>query len=350
MKLLVTGGLGFIGSNFIRYWLKNHPGDTVVNLDCLTYAANPNNLADIKENYTFVKGNILDTELLSKIVPGTDLIVHFAAESHVDRSIDDPALFVKTNVLGTYTLLSAAHKYSNVRFHHISTDEVFGSIPFGSTVEFSETTPYDPSSPYSASKASSDHFVRSYGKTFGLPITITNCSNNYGPFQHPEKLIPRLVTNLIDGQKIPVYGKGENFRDWLYVDDHCSAIEAVVTRGKLGETYCVGGLKETARNIDLVKKVITLMAKNEDLIEYVADRPSHDNYAVSWEKIHLELGWEPKETLESGLKKTIDWYLANQSWWRNSKTEAEAFYQKLNNYQNLSKWILSNPKKSKACF
>lgn len=337
MKILITGGLGFIGSNFIRFWLGNHPQDKIINLDKVTYAANPASLSDLSQNYTFVKGDILDSELLDKIIPGIDLIVHFAAESHVDRSIDDPLLFVKTNVLGTYTLLSAAKKHGNIRFHHISTDEVFGSISFGSTDQFSEITPYNPSSPYSASKASSDHFVRSFGKTFGLPVTITNCSNNYGPYQHPEKLIPRLITNLIDNQKIPVYGQGTNFRDWLYVDDHCRAIETVINKGKLGETYCVGGLKETSRNIDLIKQVINLMGKSEDQIEYVTDRPAHDNYAVSWDKIHNELGWEPKETLESGLQKTINWYLANESWWRTAKVEAEAFYKKLNDFKNLNK-------------
>lgn len=337
MKILVTGGLGFIGSNFILYWLSVHPQDQIVNLDKITYAANPNSIPQNTPNYTFIEGDILDEPLLDQVVPGIDLIVHFAAESHVDRSIDDPLLFVKTNVLGTYQLLSSARKHGNIRFHFISTDEVFGSIPFGSDAEFSETTPYDPSSPYSASKASADHFVRSFHKTFGLPITITNCSNNYGPFQHPEKLIPRLITNLVDGKKIPVYGKGENFRDWLYVTDHCKAIEAVIQKGKIGETYCVGGLKETCRNIDIVKKVIRLMGKDGSMIEFVADRPSHDNYAVSWDKINQELGWEPQETLESGLQKTIDWYLQNEFWWREAKTEAEAFYQKLNNYRNISK-------------
>lgn len=337
MKILVTGGLGFIGSNFIRYWFKHHPNDSILNLDKITYAANPENLRDLESspNYSLVKGDILDTELLDKIMPDTDLIVHFAAESHVDRSIDDPLLFVKTNVLGTYTLLSAAKKHGNIRFHHISTDEVFGSIEFGSTAQFSETTTYDPSSPYSSSKASSDHFVRSFGKTFGLPITISNCSNNYGPYQHPEKMVPRMITNLLDGKKVPVYGKGENFRDWLYVDDHCSAIEAIVTKGKLGETYCIGGLKETSRNIDLVHKVLGLMNKPETDLEFVTDRPAHDNYAVSWDKIHRELGWAPQETLESGLQKTIDWYSQNEPWWRAAKAEAEAFYVKLNNYKNL---------------
>jgi dTDP-glucose 4,6-dehydratase len=339
MKLLVTGGLGFIGSNFIRYWFARHPGDRITNLDSVTYAANPQNLSDFESNsqYQFVKGNILDSVLLDKIVPGTDLIVHFAAESHVDRSIDDPLLFVKTNVLGTYTLLSAAKKYGSVRFHHISTDEVFGTIIPGVVDSFSENTPYNPSSPYSASKASSDHFVRSFGKTFGLPITVSNCSNNYGPFQHPEKMIPRMITNILDGQKVPVYGQGENYRDWLYVDDHCSAIEAVINKGKLGETYCIGGLKETSRNIDLVKQTLRLMGKSEDQLEFVTDRPAHDNYAVSWDKIHNELGWSPKETLETGLKKTIDWYKNNESWWRAAKTEAEEFYKKLNGYKNIEK-------------
>jgi len=332
MKILVTGGLGFIGSNFIRYWLRENPQDNIVNLDSLTYAANPKNLIDLESNpnYKFIKGDILDAELLDQIVPGLDLIVHFAAESHVDRSIDDPSLFVKTNVLGTYNLLNAAKKHGNIRFHHISTDEVYGSIPFDSDKEFSEETPFDPSSPYSASKASSDHFVAAFGKTFNLPVTITNCSNNYGPFQHPEKLIPRMITNLIDGNKVPVYGKGENFRDWLYVTDHCSAIKTVIENGRIGETYCVGGLKETCKNIDVVKKVISLMDLSEDRIEYVSDRPAHDNYAVNWQKLASELNWQPQETLDSGLKKTIDWYQQNQDWWRESKKEAEAFYQKLN--------------------
>lgn len=340
MKILVTGGCGFIGSNFIHYWLSRHPDDFIVNLDKLTYAANPASLKDLdgSAHYQFIQGDICDENLVDNILSTKiELIVHFAAESHVDRSIDDPLLFVKTNVLGTYTLLNYAKKHGNIRFHHVSTDEVFGSIPFASSAQFSEDTPYDPSSPYSASKAASDHFVRSFYKTFGLPITITNCSNNYGPFMNPEKMIPRMITNIIDGKKIPVYGQGENFRDWLYVTDHCSAIETVITRGKIGDTYCIGGLKETSTNIDLVKKVLKLMDKDESLIEFVADRPAHDNYAVSWEKIHSELGWEPQETLESGLTKMISWYRENESWWRSAKTEAEAFYKKLNDYKNLNK-------------
>ncbi|HEX8923814.1 MAG TPA: dTDP-glucose 4,6-dehydratase [Patescibacteria group bacterium] len=332
MQILVTGGLGFIGSNFIRYWLLKHPDDSIINLDSCTYAANPKNLSDFSADrrYEFIQGNILDADLVNKLISRVDLIVHFAAESHVDRSIDDPLLFVKSNVLGTYTLLKAAKDNGNKRFHHISTDEVFGSIPLGSSAQFNEDTPYDPSSPYSASKASSDHFVRAFGKTFGLPVTITNCSNNYGPYQHPEKFIPRLITNVLLGNKIPVYGQGLNFRDWLFVDDHCSAIEAVITKGKIGETYCIGGLKESSTNIDIVKKILKLMGKTEDQIEFVADRPAHDNYAVSWEKIHRDLGWEPKETLDSGLQKTISWYQNNADWWQSTKAEAELFYKKLN--------------------
>jgi dTDP-glucose 4,6-dehydratase len=336
MKLLVTGGLGFIGTNFIRYWFNAHPQDHITNLDKITYAANPLNLSDLESNpnYTFIQGDILDAPLVENLVAQVDLIVHFAAESHVDRSIDDPLMFVKTNVMGTYTLLKAAQR-NNTRFHHISTDEVYGTVDPNTTEEFSETTSFDPTSPYAASKASSDHFVLSFFKTFGLPITITNCSNNYGPYQNPEKLIPRLITNLVNNSKIPVYGKGENIRDWLYVTDHCRAIEAVIMKGTIGETYCIGGLKESCRNIDIVKKVIALMGKSEDLIEYVTDRPAHDNYRVSWKKINETLGWEPKESLESGLKKTIDWYLANTQWWQASKTEAEEFYKKLNNYQKV---------------
>ena len=334
MKILVTGGLGFIGSNFIRYWLSIHPGDDVTNLDNLTYAANPQSLSDLEKNphYHFTKGDICDPLVVDRLVSENEIIIHFAAESHVDRSIDDPLLFVRTNVMGTYQLLSAAKKHQIKRFHHVSTDEVFGTIPIDSNEEFSEITPYDPSSPYSASKASSDHFVRAFYKTFKLPITITNCSNNYGPYQHPEKFIPRIITNLIDDKKIPVYGQGANLRDWLYVTDHCRAIETVVLNGQVGETYCVGGLKESTRNIDIVKMILKIFNKGEDQIEYVTDRPAHDNYAVSWDKINKNLNWEPGETLQSGLEKTVKWYQENESWWRPLKTEAEEFYKKLNNY------------------
>jgi dTDP-glucose 4,6-dehydratase len=333
MKILITGGLGFIGSNFIRYWLQRHPNDEIINLDKVTYAANFKSMVDIESNlnYSFVKGDICDEKLVDEIMSkGIDTIVHFAAESHVDRSIDDPSLFVRTNVLGTYVLLNAAARYGVKRFHHISTDEVFGSISFNSKDQFKESTPYDPSSPYSASKASSDHLVRSFYKTFGLPVTISNCSNNYGPYQHPEKMIPRSITNLLTGQKIKVYGKGLNFRDWLHVEDHCSAIEAILLKGKIGETYCIGGLKKGTSNIELVKTILKIMNKTASDIEYVADRPAHDNYAVCWNKINKELGWKPKYDLESGLEQTINWYKENQDWYQDTKKEAEEFYKKLN--------------------
>lgn len=334
MKLLITGGLGFIGSNFIRYWLSRHPDDEIINLDKVTYAANFKSMVDVESNinYSFVRGDIGDSELVDKIfTTGIDTVVHFAAESHVDRSIDDPSLFVKTNVLGTYVLLNAAAKYGVKRFHHISTDEVFGTIAIDDhTSQFRESTPYDPSSPYSASKASSDHLVRSFYKTFGLPVTISNCSNNYGPYQHPEKMIPRSITNLLTNQKIKVYGQGLNFRDWLHVEDHCRAIELILEKGKIGETYCIGGLKKGTSNMELVRLMLKLMGKDESFIEYVDDRPAHDNYAVNWDKINKKLGWKPKYDLESGLKQTIDWYTANTSWWQEAKLEAEEFYKKLN--------------------
>jgi len=338
MHILVTGGLGFIGTNFIKYWLDKYPQDHITNLDKVTYAANPDSLNEFIGNphYIFVKGDILDRKLVDQLVSQVDTIVHFAAESHVDRSIDDPLLFVKTNVLGTYTLLKSALTHNIKRFHHISTDEVYGTIDPKNIIEFNESTPFDPTSPYAASKAGSDHFVLSFFKTYGLPVTITNCSNNYGPFQNPEKFIPRLITNLLNNQKIPIYGKGDNLRDWLYVTDHCRAIEIVLKKGKLGETYCVGGLKTATKNIDIVKKIIKIMGKSEDLIEYVTDRPAHDNYAVSWKKIKNELGGKPLESLDTGLKKTVDWYIKNKDWWQKSKAEAEIFYKKLANYKNIN--------------
>ena len=331
MKLLITGGSGFIGSNFIKHWFTNHPQDSIINLDKMTYAANSRNLVEFESNpnYKFVKGDILDENIVDDLVSQVDAIVHFAAESHVDRSIDDPSLFVRTNVLGTYNLLMAAKKYQR-RFHHISTDEVFGSIELDSSDQFNENTPYDPSSPYSASKASSDHLVRSFYKTFGLPVTISNCSNNYGPYQHPEKMIPRSITSLLSDGKIKIYGQGLNFRDWLHVEDHCRAIEMILLKGKIGETYCIGGLKKGTSNMELVNMLLKIMNKSEDSLEYVADRPAHDNYAVNWEKIKLELGWEPKYDFKSGLKQTVDWYSANTSWWQETKKEAEEFYIKLN--------------------
>ncbi len=331
MKLLITGGLGFIGTNFIRYWFQNHPDDVIVNLDKVTYAANPANLAEFegKNNYQFIKGDICDPKIVQQAMEGVDLIVHFAAESHVDRSLDDPELFLRTNILGTFNLLNIAAK-KNIRFHHISTDEVFGALELGTEDKFSEITPYDPRSPYSSSKASSDHLVRSFYHSFNLPITISNCSNNYGPYQSPEKFLPRMITNLLTDQKVKVYGDGLNVRDWLHVLDHCRAIEAIITKGKIGETYVIGGLTKDVNNLELTKTVLKLMGKGEDQIEFVADRPGHDRrYAVNWEKIKNELAWAPQYTFEEGVKATVDWYTQNQSWWQASKSEAEQFYKKI---------------------
>lgn len=323
MKLLVTGGAGFIGSNFILYWMREHSSDTVVNLDKLTYAGNLENLVDVEKNsrYTFIHGDICDPEIVQKALAGVDIVVHFAAESHVDRSIMEPALFITTNILGTYTLLEASLKAKISRFHHVSTDEVFGSLELGSSSKFSERTSYDPRSPYSASKASSDHLVRAYHETYGLPITITNCSNNFGPYHFPEKLIPLAITNILEGKNVPVYGDGLNVRDWLYVEDHCRAIDAVLTRGKDGETYCVGGFTQDINNLAVVKKILLLMGKGEELIEFVKDRPGHDRrYAVDWTKIQSDLGWKPSHDFDTWLRETIEWYRAHESWWKRVKS------------------------------
>jgi dTDP-glucose 4,6-dehydratase len=319
MKLLVTGGAGFIGSNFILYWMNHHPEDTIINFDKLTYAGNLANLRSIDTNprYTFVHGDICDPKAVTESMQGVDIVVHFAAESHVDRSIVDAAPFVLTNVAGTQVLLDAALKANVKRFHHVSTDEVFGSLNLGESNKFNEKTPYGPRSPYSASKAGSDHLVRAYAETFGLPITITNCSNNFGPFQFPEKLIPLVITNILEGKKVPVYGDGKNVRDWLYVEDHCRAIELVLEKGKVGETYCVGGQSEDINNLDIVRKILSLMQKDESSIEFVKDRLGHDRrYAVDWSKIHNDLGWSPKYSFEEWLAQTIEWYTNNQEWWK----------------------------------
>jgi len=276
MKILVTGGAGFIGSNFIHYWLQTHPGDQIINFDLLTYAGNIKNLEDISSNpnYTFVKGDIADAEQVNSLMPGVDLIVNFAAETHVDRSIKDSADFIRTNVEGTRVLLEAAKNNGGIRFHHISTDEVFGSL--GKEDEpFNELTPYDPRSPYSAAKASSDHLVRAYYHTYGLSVTISNCSNNYGPYQYTEKMIPLFITNLLQGKKIPLYGTGENVRDWIHVDDHNRGVAMIIEQGKIGETYCLGGGNEK-NNLSLTKFILGLMEQSEDMIEYIADRPGHD--------------------------------------------------------------------------
>ncbi|XLQ20126.1 MAG: dTDP-glucose 4,6-dehydratase [Candidatus Moraniibacteriota bacterium] len=318
MKILVTGGAGFIGANYIHYILENYPNDKIVNLDALTYAGNLENLKDVEdnENYKFVHGDIMDGVLVNELVKDIDVIVHFAAESHVDRSILDSAAFVRTNINGTLILLEAAKNNGNVRFHHVSTDEVYGSLSKDDE-PFNENTNYDPRSPYSASKASSDHLVRSYFHTHGLPITISNCSNNYGPYQFPEKLIPLFVTNLMDDKKIPVYGTGENIRDWLHVNDHCVAIDKIVRNGKMGETYCVGGNAEKT-NLEITNLILDSMGSGVDMIDYVEDRKGHDKrYAINFEKINKELGWEPSVTFEDGVAETIEWYKNNEQWWRN---------------------------------
>lgn len=331
MKILVTGGAGFIGTNFILYWHRHHPQDLIINLDKLTYAGDKNNLKKLvkSSSYRFVQGDIADQALVDKLMAEVDIVVNFAAESHVDRSIDNPQRFLETNILGTDNLLSAALKNRVRRFHHISTDEVYGSLDLGTKEKFSENSGYDPSSPYSASKAAADHLALAYYHTFGLPVTITNCSNNYGPYQYPEKFIPRVITNLLTGQKVPIYGDGQYVRDWLYVEDHVRAIEAVLLAGKVGQTYCVGGLTDDVNNLELVKLILKIMAKNEaDNLEFIADRAGHDRrYAVSWRKIHQDLNWSPAYSLEEGLKKTITWYQQNQPWWQEKKQEAEKFYQ-----------------------
>jgi dTDP-glucose 4,6-dehydratase len=327
-NILITGGAGFIGANFLYHWIETHPQDRVVMLDALTYAGSRLNFKQLegKSNFRFVHGDICDEQLVNQLMreEGIDTVAHFAAESHVDRSIDGPDAFIKTNILGTHVLLKAAKaawtgKQGDFRFHHVSTDEVFGSL--GPTdPAFHEKTPYDPSSPYSASKASSDHLVRAYHRTYGLPVTLTNCSNNYGPYQFPEKLIPVIILNALSGRPIPVYGDGHQVRDWLYVADHCSAIERVIQRGKLGETYNVGGNGER-KNIDIVRTICKLLDErrpdsrhrpHEGLIKFVQDRPGHDRrYAIDIRYIKKELDWQPAEDLASGLAKTVDWYLAH---------------------------------------
>jgi len=322
MKLFVTGGAGFIGSNFILYWLKKYPQDHIVNLDKLTYAGNLENLVSVKNNpnYTFVKGDICNPKIVDEVMNDIDVVIHFAADSHVDRSILDPDPFIQTNIIGTHVLLKIALKHKVKRFHHVSTDEVFGELSLDSKEKFNENTPYDPRSPYSASKAASDHLVRAYYTTYNLPITITNCGNNYGPYQFPEKLFALAITNLLEGKKIPIYGDGLNVRDWLYVEDHCSAIDLVIQKGKIGETYLIGGLTEGISNLEVIKKILELMGKDQEMIEFVKDRPGHDRrYDVDWSKIKTELGWEPRHNFDQALEETIAWYTENQDWWKHVK-------------------------------
>ncbi|MBI4096414.1 MAG: dTDP-glucose 4,6-dehydratase [Candidatus Levybacteria bacterium] len=331
MKILVTGGAGFIGSNFILYWLKNHPRDKVINFDSVTYAGNLENLKEVEKNpnYKFIHGNICDLNSVDQAIAGVDTVVHFAAESHVDRSILKPSDFIVTNVVGTQILLDMALKHKIRRFHHISTDEVFGSLELEDTNKFNERTNYNPRSPYSASKAGSDHLVRAYCETYGLPITITNCSNNFGPYQFPEKFIPLAITNILEGKKIPVYGDGLYVRDWLYVADHCRAIDLVLNKGKVGETYLVGGMTQDISNLEVINKILKIMGVSEEFIKYVKDRPGHDRrYAVDWSKIQSELGWEPLHDFDEWLEKTILWYKENENWWKDVKTGAYQKYYK----------------------
>lgn len=323
MKILVTGGAGFIGSNFILYWLKNYPGDQIVNLDSLTYAGNLENLKEVAKNpdYKFIKGDICDLNTVDQAMEGVDVVVHFAAESHVDRSIKKPEDFVMTNVVGTQVLLDSALQNNIKRFHHISTDEVYGSLELTNKGKFNERTNYNPRSPYSASKAGSDHLVRVYHATYGLPITITNCSNNFGQYQFPEKFIPLAITNILEDKKVPVYGDGLYVRDWLYVLDHCRAIDLVLNKGEIGETYLVGGMTNDISNLEVVKKILKIMGKDESFIEHVKDRLGHDRrYAVDWSKIEKELGWKPLHDFDEWLEKTVEWYKTNEKWWRDVKT------------------------------
>ncbi len=314
MNLLVTGGAGFIGSCFIRYMLKNHPDYKIINLDALTYAGNLDNLKDVESNanYSFVHGNICDKQLVDSLMSQVDACVNFAAESHVDRSITGPEIFIQTNVGGTLNLLEMAKKHKISRYLQVSTDEVYGTL--GKTGYFTETTPLAPNSPYSASKASADMLVRAYYETYKMPVLTTRCSNNYGPYQFPEKLIPLFISNLLKGEKVPVYGDGMNIRDWLYVYDHCSAIDTVLHKGRIGEVYNIGGNNEKA-NIEITKLLIKELGKDESSIKYVEDRLGHDRrYAIDSSKIQKELGWHPSVTFEEGIKITIDWYLNNQDW------------------------------------
>lgn len=331
MKLLVTGGAGFIGSNFIHYWLNFHPEDEIVNLDKLTYSGNLDNLKSIEnnKNYKFIKGDICDEQIVEKSMKGIDIVVHFAAESHVDRSIMDPSIFLQTNVIGTQILLEAALKENVKRFHHISTDEVFGSLSLDSKDKFTEETKYNPRSPYAASKAASDHLVNAYFHTYNLPITISNCANNFGPFHYPEKLIPLAITNILEGKKVPVYGDGLYVREWLYVEDHCSGIDLVINKGKVGETYLIG-VDMDIPNIEIIKKILNILGKGEEFVEYVKDRPGHDRrYAIDASKIKKELGWSSKFSFDEALKSTIVWYQKNPSWWQKLKGKSfKDYYQK----------------------
>ena len=335
MKLLITGGAGFIGSNFIYYQLKKHHEDEFICLDALTYAGNLETLqlAMQHSNFKFVKGDISESDFVYKLfeTERPDIVVNFAAESHVDRSILEPELFLKTNIIGTGVLMDVCRKYGIKRYHQVSTDEVYGDLPLDRPdLFFTEETPLHTSSPYSASKASADLLVLAYHRTYGLPVTISRCSNNYGPYHFPEKLIPLMIINALHDKKLPVYGTGENVRDWMYVEDHCSAIDLIIRKGRVGEVYNIGGHNEKA-NLEVVKTILKELGKDEDLITFVKDRPGHDKcYAIDSAKIHRELGWLPQTSFAEGIKKTIKWYLDNEDWWqRIISGEYQNYYMKM---------------------
>lgn len=333
MNILVTGGAGFIGSNFVFYQLKNHPEDKVIVVDKLTYAGNLSTLEPVMDKIVFEKVDICDKEEIDRVFreQKPDVVVNFAAESHVDRSIEDPDVFLRTNIMGTANMMDHCRKYGNIRYHQVSTDEVYGDLPLDRPdLLFTEETPIHTSSPYSSSKAGADLLVGAYHRTYGLPVTISRCSNNYGPYHFPEKLIPLMIANALADKPLPVYGKGENVRDWLYVEDHCSAIDVIIREGKIGEVYNIGGNNEI-HNIDIVKMICEKLDKPESLITYVTDRKGHDlRYAIDSSKIQRELGWTPATTFPVGLQKTVDWYLANKEWWQEIISgEYQNYYEKM---------------------
>ena len=326
-NIIVTGGCGFIGSNFVHHVVREHPGVHVTVLDKLTYAGNPENIAGLPaDRVELVVGDICDAELLDRLVPGHDAVVHYAAESHNDNSIADPEPFVRTNVEGTFRLLEACRKY-DVRYHHVSTDEVYGDLALAGSARFTEETPYRPSSPYSSTKASSDMLVRAWHRTFGVRATISNCSNNYGPYQHVEKFIPRQITNVLDGGRPKLYGDGRNVRDWIHTEDHSSAVWDILTRGRLGETYLIGADGERD-NLTVLRDILSVMGRDPDDFDWVRDRPGHDRrYAIDSSKLRRELGWRPRHTdFQAGLEATIAWYRENEAWWRPVKAATEARY------------------------
>lgn len=328
-KVLITGGAGFIGSNFVHYVLKSHPDYSITVIDKLTYAGNLANLETAQDRIQFVRGDICDAELIDDLVAETDIVVHFAAESHNDNSLNNPRPFIDTNIIGTYTILEAVRKHKK-RLHHISTDEVYGDLDLDDPKKFTPETPYNPSSPYSSSKASSDLLVRAWVRSFGLQATISNCSNNYGPYQHVEKFIPRQITELLSGRKPQLYGSGENVRDWIHVDDHNSGVMAIIEKGKIGETYLIGADGEK-NNKEVVELILEIMGEDRNDYDHVNDRPGHDmRYAIDASKLRSELEWEPKYTsFKDGLKATIDWYTANENWWKPQKATTEERYKNL---------------------